>query len=54
MLKINLFQTIVENSRSKSIDLQYIQSSLFDATSCQTDEDAEFIVLNNITDIPEI
>lgn len=45
---------IVENSRSQSLNLQYIQSSLFDATSCQpTDEDfIPDVPVVNVTDIP--
>lgn len=55
ILKVNLFSVIMENSRSQSLNLQYIHSSLFDATSCEpTDEEDIDIasVVNNITDIP--
>lgn len=55
VLKVNLFSVLVENSRSQSLNLQYIHSSLFDATSCQpTEEDIEIdmAVVNNITDVP--
>ncbi|CAH6722003.1 hypothetical protein CLIB1444_07S07316 [[Candida] jaroonii] len=51
-LKVNIFQVIVEKSRSESLNLQYIHSSLFDATACQpTDENvADFSFVNNVTD----
>lgn len=52
VLKVNLFSVIVENSRSQSLNLQHIHSSLFEANSCQTDDDIEITLsdFNNVTD----
>ncbi|CUM65212.1 uncharacterized protein PRCAT00002841001 [Priceomyces carsonii] len=56
-LKVNLIQVLVNSCRTHSISLQFIDSSIFAATTA-TDPpgdyaDAAFIV-NNITDIPVI
>lgn len=55
LLKINMFQVIVNNSRTESLSTVYIHSSLFDSTSCT--EEPEFpdpAIMVNITDTPII
>ncbi|KGQ84180.1 hypothetical protein MG5_04674 [Candida albicans P57072] len=62
LIKINIVQIILNNSRNPSISLQYIHSSIFDHTpsKCTGDtlkEDiysAERVWMNNITDIPVV
>ena len=50
-LKINLLLIIVENSRTHSINLGYIQSPIFETTRC-TNEADRIVILDNVTDIP--
>lgn len=54
MLKVNVLQVLVNNSRSRSISLQFIDSSIFEASACSKHPeeypDSAFVV--NMTDIP--
>ncbi|KAK6203354.1 uncharacterized protein RJT21DRAFT_119494 [Scheffersomyces amazonensis] len=55
MLKINILQIIVHGSRNPSISLQYIDSAIFEASKCTSNEYADQVYVNNninITDIP--
>ncbi|CUM45280.1 unnamed protein product [Debaryomyces fabryi] len=53
-LKVNLLQVLVNNCRSHSISLQFIDSSIFEAStsSKHPDEYADGAFVVNITDIP--
>lgn len=55
-LKVNLLQVLVNNCRSHSISLQFIDSSIFEASASSThpDEYADNAFVVNITDIPII
>ncbi|ODV81884.1 uncharacterized protein CANTADRAFT_59492 [Suhomyces tanzawaensis NRRL Y-17324] len=53
-LKVNILQILVRNSQNHSISLNYIDSSLFEAsasTRCP-DEYADLSFVNNITEVP--
>lgn len=56
-LKINLLQIFVNNCRNHSISINYIDSSVFEATrstSCPDEFADHSFFVNNITDIPII
>ncbi|EGW30412.1 uncharacterized protein SPAPADRAFT_142985 [Spathaspora passalidarum NRRL Y-27907] len=55
LIKINLLQMIVHGSRNPSLTIQYIDSSIFEASRCTPESEnysADRAWANNLTDVP--